>query len=112
MYKQFDIVAVKFPFSNDAEKFKVRLAIIISNNFSNTIDNDFLLCPITTQAREEVFSYLLEDKTVLSLPRKSEIRCNKIATIKLSLIIKKVSSLKTEHHKEVIELILKAINLS
>lgn len=109
MHSQFDIIAVKFPFSDDVEQFKVRPAIIISNSNSNKLDKDFLLCPITTQIRKQSFSYALEGKTNISLPSKSEIRCNKIATVRQNYIIKKVTELKAVYHQELIEVILQAI---
>jgi mRNA interferase MazF len=110
MYKQFDIVAVNYPFSDNPQQSKLRPAIIISNALSNELDSDVLLCPISTQIRSEVFSYSLDGVYLtFPLPAKSEIRCNKITTLRTSLIIKKISSLKQEKHEEVLDLVIKAL---
>ncbi|TKB96930.1 type II toxin-antitoxin system PemK/MazF family toxin [Pedobacter cryophilus] len=103
MYHQGDIIAVNYPFSDDLSKSKLRPAIIISNQLSNNLDNDVLICPITTNVRLTTFSFLLkaEDLTE-ALPKNSEIRCNKIATIRNSLVLGKISSLKPSALEQVL----------
>lgn len=94
MYQQGDIIAVNYPFSDDLKKSKLRPAIIVSNNKSNQLDSDVLICPITSTIRESEFSYLINDIDLsMPLPKNSEIRCNIIATIRSSLIINKISTL-------------------
>ena len=97
MYQQGDIIAVNYPFSDDFKKSKLRPAIIISNQKSNNLDGDVLICPITSTIRESEFSFLLNDINLSDpLPKNSEIRCNKIATIRSSLIVNKISALNIE----------------
>ncbi|MFN0047869.1 MAG: type II toxin-antitoxin system PemK/MazF family toxin [Cytophagales bacterium] len=110
MYKQGDIIEVWFPFSDFPMKGKIRPAIIISNELSNAIDNDVLVAPITSKIRENEFSFLLQDEYLtISLPKNSEIRCNKMATIRISNIISKFSFLKEERQSELIDRIYKSI---
>ena len=95
MYLQGDIIVVNYPFSDDLKKSKLRPAIIVSNQQSNSLDGDVLISPITSTIRESEFSYLLNDDDLISpLPKNSEIRCNKITTIRSTLIVNKISALK------------------
>jgi mRNA-degrading endonuclease toxin of MazEF toxin-antitoxin module len=52
-FKQFDIIWAYYPFSDITEKSKLRPAIIVSNESSNSLDNDFLVCQITSKLRED-----------------------------------------------------------
>jgi mRNA-degrading endonuclease toxin of MazEF toxin-antitoxin module len=104
MYKQGDIIIVPYPFSDDLKKYKYRPAIVISNQKSNDLDDDLLICPITSAIRENEFSYQLEDKdTDEALPVQSEVRCNKIVTIRKSLIKRKFNNLKQKTLLKVIQ---------
>ena len=88
MFKQGDIVIVRYPFSDNPIKEKLRPAVIVSNSKSNKLDRDYLICPITSTLRETPFSFRLSKKhTEKNLPKKSEIRCNKIVTIRDHLMI-------------------------
>lgn len=110
-YKQFDIVWAPYPFSDMAEKSKPRPGIIVSNEFSNDLDNDFLVCPITSKLREDRFSVALTDEMLTdSLDLESEIRCNKIATIRKKLIMYKVGELMPEYHDKILEKIKSAFD--
>ena len=84
MYKQGDIIAVHYPLTDKPAKTKLRPAIIVSNEISNRLDNDILVCPITSKIRDSEFSYPLNnsDLTEPLLPG-SEVRCNKIMTIRV-----------------------------
>ena len=106
-YKQFDIVWAPYPFSDMAEKSKPRPGIIVSNG----LDNDFLVCPITSKLRENEFSVALTDEMLSgSLDLDSEIRCNKIATIRKKLIVFKVGELLPKYHHKVLEKIKSAFD--
>jgi len=106
MYKQGDIIIVKYPFSDAPEKSKLRPAIVVSNKASNKLDHDLLICPITSTIRESAFSYpLKKDDTLKPLPKENEIRCNKIITIRDKKIEQKFTELKTKQLKKVITLV-------
>ncbi len=101
MYKHGDIVWVPYPLADQPTKTKVRPAIIISGEDSNKLDNDMLIAQITSVIRGDKFSFLISNSdTNTALPKESEIRCNKIATIRKSLIIGKLASLKSTKQKE------------
>ncbi len=111
MYNQGDIVIVNYPFSDDFKKSKLRPAIVISNQISNSLDNDLLICPITTSIRESAFSFFINENDITDpLPRNSEIRCNKIATIRATLIINKISSIKSNALNKVLLIIQGVFN--
>jgi mRNA-degrading endonuclease toxin of MazEF toxin-antitoxin module len=84
MYQQGDIIVVHYPLTDKPAKTKLRPAIIVSNEISNKLDNDVLVCPVTTKVRDSEFSFLLNnnDLTQPLLPG-SEVRCNKIMTIRV-----------------------------
>lgn len=104
MYVQGDIIIVKYPFSDDPNKQKLRPAVIVSNAASNNLDKDYLVCPITSTLRDSKFSFLLQDNhTTNRLPKESEIRCNKIVTIRDKLIKDKFSTLNEDAKQEVIK---------
>ena len=65
MYKQGDIITVKYPFSDKPQKAKLRPAIVISNKKSNNLDNDLLIAPITTTIRATPFSFTIDNKDIL-----------------------------------------------
>jgi mRNA-degrading endonuclease toxin of MazEF toxin-antitoxin module len=110
IFNQGDIVWVNYPFSDQPKKRKVRPAIIISNAKSNEEDNDYLICPITTKSRKSDFSYIIEDSDVnTSLPERSEIRCNKLFTLREHLIIEKLSEINENSLKQIIALVIKSI---
>jgi mRNA-degrading endonuclease toxin of MazEF toxin-antitoxin module len=94
MYKQGDIIAVHYPLTDKPAKTKLRPAIVVSNDASNQLDNDILVCPITTKTRDSEFSFPINDNHVTQplLPG-SEVRCNKIMTIRVweKQIIGKIS---------------------
>lgn len=105
-FGQGDIVWVNFPFSDQPATSKKRPALIVSNELSNRLDHDFLMVPITSSIRQERFSVFIGENDVENpLPLKSEIRCNKICTIRDTLILGKITALKQERMAEVVEAI-------
>lgn len=94
MIKQGDIIIVKYPFSDNPKRSKKRPAIVISNEKSNSLDNDLLVSPITSTIRNSPFSYVIKKgDTTNPLPKKSEIRCNKIITIRKTLVLGKFTTI-------------------
>ena len=92
MFKQGDIIVVKFPFT-DGSQFKKRPALVISNNKLDK-SQDFLLVQITSKLHDDGLSVIINDKDCLKpLPLKSYIRPHKIFTVHNSLIISKISQI-------------------
>jgi mRNA interferase MazF len=94
MFKKGDIVIVKFPYTN-LKKFKLRPALIISNNEVNRT-GDYILMQITSKFRNDDLTFELdngfysEDK---ALPLKSFLKLHKVFTINEELIQKKHSKI-------------------
>lgn len=99
-YNQFDIVWAQFPLSDKLDKLKMRPVMIVSNAESNSLDNDIMVCPITSRLRGDMFSLLLLD-SMISIPLNivSEIRCNKIMTLRHNLITEKAGCLNEIFHR-------------
>jgi len=77
MYKQGDIVIVKFPFT-DGSEFKKRPALVISNSKIEASE-DFLLVQITSKLSNDGLSITIRKEDCLNdLPLKSYIRPHKI----------------------------------
>ena len=73
MYKQGEIVAVKFPFT-DGTEFKKRPVLIVSNELVNNT-NDYLVIQITSKYNNDNLSVLINNSDcVLPLPLKSYVR--------------------------------------
>ena len=110
-YKQFDIIWTHFPLSDKIDKLKLRPALIVSNKISNGLDNDVMVCPITSKIRGDEFAIILTDEMVSnSLDVESEIRCNKITTMRNSLFSSKIGELLPEYHDMVLEKINSAFD--
>lgn len=110
MYQQFEIVWVSYPFSDQPEKSKKRPALIVSNDASNALDNDVLVCPITSTLRGDAFAVQLTGAMLTSsLPLDSEVRCNKVTTVRTSLILGTITAVLPEYRQELFNLIVKAL---
>ena len=102
MYKQADIVVVKFPFT-DGSEFKKRPVLVISNEKVNKT-GDYLVVQITSKFNNDGLSILIEDNDCQQpLPLKSYVRIHKIFTVSQSLILTKVTSVKPKFIKNVTE---------
>lgn len=101
--KQGDIVLVPFPFI-DQTGSKPRPALVISGKSVNKT-NDVILVQITTKAKKDNFSVAIDNQSDLTTPLYyvSEIRCNKLFVAEKKLIIKHISSIKSEVIKRVVE---------
>lgn len=96
-YAQGDIVWAFYPLTDKIDKHKKRPVLIISNEISNELDNDYIVLPITKAIRSEPFSVLIEPANVDgNLPVASELRCNKPFTVRQSLLLEKIGKLATE----------------
>ncbi|HRC33316.1 MAG TPA: type II toxin-antitoxin system PemK/MazF family toxin [Bacteroidia bacterium] len=100
MYKQADIVVVKFPFT-DGSEFKKRPALIVSNEAVNKT-GDYLIVQITSKLNNDDLSIAINDVDCLQpLPLKSYIRIHKIFTVHKSLVLSKITDAKPHFLKSV-----------
>jgi len=108
---QKDIVLVPFPFS-DQSGAKKRPVLIVSNNEINSDKRhrDFIGIAVTSKIRGG--TYRLEvnksDTAAGFLPKKSELSCDKIASIPKNFIVKKICSL-NDRKLAAVKLVLKQI---
>jgi mRNA interferase MazF len=109
MYKQGDIIVVKFPFT-DGSEFKKRPALVISNEIVNNT-NDYLVVQITSKINSDLLSIpIYESDCLKPLPLKSYVRVHKIFTINQSLILSKITSVKQSFIKKIADEIYQLIN--
>lgn len=102
-HRQGDIVIVPFPFT-DLSGQKQRPAIVISSDEVNFKSEDLILANITSQIRNDNFSFFLDNSYLSApLPKDSEVRCNKIFTADKSIIRKTISRLLPEHLENLVE---------
>jgi len=82
----------------------MRPVMIVSNETSNRLDNDLMVCPITSRLRNDIFSLLLLD-SMMTIPLNivSEIRCNKIMTLRHNFITEKAGNLKESFNRFLLE---------
>jgi len=95
-YQQGDIILIRYPLSDKPEKSIIRPVVVVSNETSNSQDKDILVCQITTRLRNNIYSYLLTNENVtFPMPELCEVRCNKIATVRVwdKIILNKISQL-------------------
>ena len=95
--KQQDIVWVKLPFSS-LEESKIRPAVIVSNDEYNKRSNDVILCAITSNLEEKLYSVIIDSKNLTEgkMPVKSRIRADKIMQIEKNLVIKTFAKLENK----------------
>ena len=101
-----DVVVVPFPFS-DLSASKNRPALVIAD----VEGDDTILCQITSKAREDIYSILLDNSDFKhgSLNLVSIIRPNKLFTGDNSIIKYKIGALKATKIKEAINSIIEII---
>lgn len=90
-YKQGDLILFPYPF-DDFSNSKKRPAIIIGNARSKV--GAYIVAKVTSVMKSDHHSFVLNNDYLSSpTPVPCEARCNEIATISETLIIKKLSSL-------------------
>lgn len=94
MFSKGDIVIVKFPYTN-LKKFKLRPALILSNNKVNKT-GDYILMQITSKFKNDDLTFQLDNEFYSenkTLPLKSYLKLHKVFTINEDLIQKKHTEL-------------------
>jgi len=93
---QRDIVITRFPFT-DLTTAKRRPVLVVSNNAINKGKRnlDFIGLALTSKIRSGPYAIQVDnnDLEAGSLPKQSEIRCDKIGTIEKKVIAKKLCRL-------------------
>ena len=108
MYKQGDIVVVKFPFT-DLSSFKPRPAIILSNSANNK-QGDYLIVQVTSKSSfDTALEIRSEDYSGKPLALQSFVRCNKIFCLSESLIAKKAGRVNVAFSRKINKKVLAII---
>lgn len=102
--KQQDLVWVKLPFSS-LEESKVRPAVIVSNDKYNSRGQDVVVCAVTSNVEEKLYSVIIDNENLLKgkLPIKSRIRADKIMQIEKNLIIRTFAQINNKTHDILID---------
>ncbi|WP_018619658.1 type II toxin-antitoxin system PemK/MazF family toxin [Spirosoma luteum] len=109
---QGSIVWALYPLTDKIDKAKRRPVLIISNRYSNDLDNDYIVLPITKAVRSESFSIIIEPHEVEGdLPVRSELRCNKPFTLRSSLIIEIIGLLDQNQLEQAVQLMNEAVKV-
>ncbi len=111
-YIQWDIVLIKFPFT-DLSNYKLRPALIISNSEFNKFNNIMLIW-IYWNEWNKAYSLPIKQDDLLNWKflKQSYFRFQNIFSLEKSLIERKVANLKTESLKKVNKKIEKFIEVN
>jgi mRNA interferase MazF len=108
-YQKGDIVIVPVPFS-DNQRYKLRPALVLSNDLVHKT-GDILIAQITSKSLSDGLSFSIKDNDLtLKLPLTSYVRIHKLFVLEEGLIKGKISHLKTEVYKQIIEQIIEVIS--
>ena len=93
---QKEIVLVRFPFSNQTD-YKIRPAVIVSNDYYNRVHSNFWLVPLTTKQSLKEFELELPQKEIISgkIREKSFARTDVIAAVENDLVLKELGKVST-----------------
>ena len=101
-----------YPLTDKIDKAKRRPVLIISNRYSNELDNDYIVLPITKAVRSELFSIIIEPEDVEGeLPVSSELRCNKPFTLRSSLIAETIGILNQNRINQAVQLMNESVKV-
>lgn len=102
--KQRDILLVPFPFSDQSGN-KVRPVLVVSNNAFNEKSEDILVCAITSNMKEELFSMPITSSDLETgiLHHTCCVKIENILKINKNLIIKKIGTIVGHLFKEIKE---------
>lgn len=91
--RQREIVLLPFPFS-DHSGWKIRPALVLSNNDFNRTDKDIIVCAITSNLSKKPYSIALSQRHIEggSLENTCMIKTKSIFTIDKSLVLKNIAT--------------------
>ena len=97
--EQLKVCLVRFPFTNMID-YKIRPALIISNQEFNKKHNYFWCCPITTKQSKNSIE-LTEQNFEGELKTRSFVRTDSIAGIEKELFLKEIGTISKESFEEI-----------
>jgi mRNA-degrading endonuclease toxin of MazEF toxin-antitoxin module len=111
--KAGEIYWCQYPLSDKIDKLKKRPVLVISNQNSNQLDDDYIVLPITRSIRSGEFSVQLGAEDIQEgLAIEGEIRCNKPFTVRNNLIHEWIGKLDDRVVKDATRLAQSAIDFN
>lgn len=104
-YRQRDIALVPFPFS-DLSGRKVRPVLVLSNDRYNEQSPDVLVCGLTTNLTPVPYSVVVGVGDVEqpgTLRHRSKVKADTIASLKQSILVRKIARLKLLLFRQVVQ---------
>lgn len=100
---QKSIVLVRFPFSNLVD-YKIRPAIIVSNDYYNKRHSNFWIIPLTTKQSNKEFEIALHQEGIVkgTIEQKSFVRTDFIATVEHDRVLKEIGKVSAGFFKKTI----------
>jgi mRNA-degrading endonuclease toxin of MazEF toxin-antitoxin module len=91
---QLSVVLARFPFTNQVD-YKIRPAVIISNNRFNELHDFCWVCPVTSKTSMREFELEIgKNEFTGELKTKSFIRADTIASMEKDLLLKQIGEIK------------------
>lgn len=99
---QKDIVILPFPFT-DIDGYKVRPAVVVSNEYFNKTRADRIMVPLTSVIKEDNFSIAISQKDLSDgeLLTQSRARADRLFCIDKERIITKIGSIGNKPFEEI-----------
>lgn len=99
-----------YPLTDKIDKTKRRPVLIISNNISNQLDDDYIVIPLTKAIREEPFSIIVSPTDIIDGHSVTgELRCNKPFTVRNNLFAEGIGRLHPQKVYDAIDMARRAI---
>ena len=90
---QLSVVLARFPFTNQID-YKIRPAVIISNNNFNKLHDFYWVCPVTSKTSVKEFELEIQASEFNGeLKVKSYIRTDTIASMEKNLFLKEIGTI-------------------
>ncbi|MCL2185407.1 MAG: type II toxin-antitoxin system PemK/MazF family toxin [Treponema sp.] len=110
MFDQGEILLVPVPFS-DLSSVKKRPVLVLSNYNHNVSNRDIIVIAITSNLTQEGIEITNDSLIDGFLPKKSIIKVDKVYTLEVGIVIKKIGKIKNEVLLETYNEFLKLISL-
>lgn len=111
-YEFGDVLLVPFPFISDPTESKQRPGVVISNSTYNIGTPDIIFCGITSVVSNTGFSIPISQSDMESglMPAKSLIKYGHVATLKKTLIIKRIGKINSNKRSELMKALVSLFN--
>lgn len=110
MVLQRDIILLSFPFS-DLQSYKVRPALVLSNNEHNKKFDDFIAVPLTTNLKSREYAVLVTNKDLESgkLIVNSNVKIDRIFSVSKKMVRMNIGRINKETFNKIKKMIVELI---